>query len=83
MCREEWWCEVYAEYNLKTLKQSVTVQQGHFPANKRHKTRLIHLLTQKMAPKGIETTGDSDTYIVRCGLEKAISHSIVAITGQT
>ncbi|GBM96549.1 hypothetical protein AVEN_253054-1 [Araneus ventricosus] len=35
-----------------------------------------------MAAKGIETrvaTGDADTYIVRCGLEKATSHPIVAI----
>ncbi|GBM72866.1 hypothetical protein AVEN_39762-1 [Araneus ventricosus] len=46
---------------------------------------LIQLLTQKMAAKGIETrvaTGDADTYIVRCGLEKATSHPIVAITQQ-
>ncbi|GBN24588.1 hypothetical protein AVEN_59172-1 [Araneus ventricosus] len=38
-----------------------------------------------MAAKRIETrftAGDADTYIVRCGLEKAISHPIVAITGQ-
>ncbi|GBM83226.1 hypothetical protein AVEN_81993-1 [Araneus ventricosus] len=38
-----------------------------------------------MAAKGIETrvfTGDADTYIVRCGLEKATSHPIIAITGQ-
>ncbi|GBM69808.1 hypothetical protein AVEN_201839-1 [Araneus ventricosus] len=38
-----------------------------------------------MASEGIETrvaTGDSDTYIVRSGLEKAISHPIVFITGQ-
>ncbi|GBM14527.1 hypothetical protein AVEN_101169-1 [Araneus ventricosus] len=38
-----------------------------------------------MAAEGIETrvaTGDADTYIVRCGLDKAISHPIVAITGQ-
>ncbi|GBM66045.1 hypothetical protein AVEN_181123-1 [Araneus ventricosus] len=38
-----------------------------------------------MAAKGIEmrvATGDADTYIVRCGLEKVISHSIVAITRQ-
>ncbi|GBL79806.1 hypothetical protein AVEN_28880-1 [Araneus ventricosus] len=37
-----------------------------------------------MASEVIETriaTGDSDTYIVRCELEKAISHPIVAITG--
>ncbi|GBM16123.1 hypothetical protein AVEN_163144-1 [Araneus ventricosus] len=36
-----------------------------------------------MASEGIEmrvATGDS--YIVRCGLEKAISHPIVVITGQ-
>ncbi|GBM63606.1 hypothetical protein AVEN_65883-1 [Araneus ventricosus] len=48
---------------------------------------LIQLLTQKMAAEGIGTivtTGDADTcvMIVRCGLEKAISHPIVAITGQ-
>ncbi|GBO41379.1 hypothetical protein AVEN_31033-1 [Araneus ventricosus] len=38
-----------------------------------------------MTAKGIETrvaTGDADTYIVRCGLEKATSHPIVAITAQ-
>lgn len=38
-----------------------------------------------MAAEGIETrvdTGDADTYIVRYGLEKAISHPIVAIIGQ-
>ncbi|GBO18761.1 hypothetical protein AVEN_77672-1 [Araneus ventricosus] len=38
-----------------------------------------------MAVEGIETrvvTGDADIYIVRFGLEKAISHPIVAITGQ-
>ncbi|GBN89350.1 hypothetical protein AVEN_88785-1 [Araneus ventricosus] len=37
-----------------------------------------------MAAKGIEmriVTGDTDTYIVTCGLEEATSHSIVAITG--
>ncbi|GBM38089.1 hypothetical protein AVEN_203215-1 [Araneus ventricosus] len=51
----------------------------------KYATRLIHLLTQKMSSEGIETrvaTGDSDVYIVKCGLEKAISHPIVAITGQ-
>ncbi|GBN41858.1 hypothetical protein AVEN_196760-1 [Araneus ventricosus] len=38
-----------------------------------------------MAAEGIETrvaTGDADTYIVRCELQKAISHPIVVITGQ-
>ncbi|GBM19719.1 hypothetical protein AVEN_874-1 [Araneus ventricosus] len=38
-----------------------------------------------MAAEEIETrvaAGDVDTYNVRCGLEKAISHSIVATTGQ-
>ncbi|GBM59076.1 hypothetical protein AVEN_117514-1 [Araneus ventricosus] len=38
-----------------------------------------------MAAKGIETrvaTGDGDTYIGRCGLEKATFLPIVAITGQ-
>ncbi|GBL90150.1 hypothetical protein AVEN_135488-1 [Araneus ventricosus] len=38
-----------------------------------------------MTAKGTETrdsTGDADTYIVRCGLEKATSHPIVAIAGQ-
>ncbi|GBN04379.1 hypothetical protein AVEN_121519-1, partial [Araneus ventricosus] len=38
-----------------------------------------------MASEGIEArvvTGDSDTYIVICGFKKAISHPIVAITGQ-
>ncbi|GBM02244.1 hypothetical protein AVEN_108799-1 [Araneus ventricosus] len=38
-----------------------------------------------MAAKGTEmrvTTGDADTYTVRCGLEKVISHPIIAITGQ-
>ncbi|GBM47496.1 hypothetical protein AVEN_79626-1 [Araneus ventricosus] len=38
-----------------------------------------------MAAKGIETrvtTGDADTYIVRYGLEKAISHPIVVVRGK-
>ncbi|GBM16167.1 hypothetical protein AVEN_126437-1 [Araneus ventricosus] len=38
-----------------------------------------------MDADGIETrvtTGDADTYIVRCRIEKAISHPIVALTGQ-
>ncbi|GBM48788.1 hypothetical protein AVEN_175708-1 [Araneus ventricosus] len=38
-----------------------------------------------MVAKGFETrvaTGDADTYNVRRGLEKAISHPIVSITGQ-
>ncbi|GBM31709.1 hypothetical protein AVEN_45631-1 [Araneus ventricosus] len=38
-----------------------------------------------MAAEGIETTvatGDAATYIVRCGLEKEISHPIVAIREQ-
>ncbi|GBO05829.1 hypothetical protein AVEN_221065-1 [Araneus ventricosus] len=38
-----------------------------------------------MAFKGIDTTvatGDAETCIVRCGLEKAISHPIVVITGK-
>ncbi|GBN48568.1 hypothetical protein AVEN_103759-1 [Araneus ventricosus] len=35
-----------------------------------------------MAAETRVTTGDADTYIVRCALEKAISHPIVAITGQ-
>ncbi|GBM36606.1 hypothetical protein AVEN_170774-1 [Araneus ventricosus] len=76
---------MYAEFNLKARNQSVTVQQKQVPANERNKTRLILLLTQKIASEGIETrvaTGDADTYIVRCGLEKAIYHPIVAITGQ-
>ncbi|GBM01140.1 hypothetical protein AVEN_27240-1 [Araneus ventricosus] len=72
-----------AEFNLKARNQSVTVQ--HFLTNGRNKTRLIQLLTQKMAVIRIETrvaTGDSDIYIVRCGLEKATSHPIIAITRQ-
>ncbi|GBM75070.1 hypothetical protein AVEN_32398-1 [Araneus ventricosus] len=38
-----------------------------------------------MTSKGIETRvakGDVDAYIVRCGLEKAISHPTVAIRGE-
>ncbi|GBN49772.1 hypothetical protein AVEN_219771-1 [Araneus ventricosus] len=38
-----------------------------------------------MAAQGIETrvaTGDADAYIVRCGLEKANSYPLVAITAQ-
>ncbi|GBM49642.1 hypothetical protein AVEN_3227-1 [Araneus ventricosus] len=38
-----------------------------------------------MTAKGIETrfsAGDADTYIMRCGLEKATSHPIVVRTGQ-
>ncbi|GBN81406.1 hypothetical protein AVEN_107699-1 [Araneus ventricosus] len=64
---------------------TVTVQQEHFLANGRNRTRLIQLLRQKMTSKGIETRvakGDADTYIVRCGLEKAISHPTVAIIGE-
>ncbi|GBN83661.1 hypothetical protein AVEN_78357-1 [Araneus ventricosus] len=56
---------------------TVTVQQEHFLANGRNRTRHIHLLRQKITSKGIETRvakGDADTYIVRCGLEKASSH---------
>ncbi|GBM61775.1 hypothetical protein AVEN_18339-1 [Araneus ventricosus] len=86
------WCELPPGY-LETLIESMSrrvaallraVQQEHFPAYERNKTRLIQLLTQKMAAEGIETraaTGNADTYIVRCGLEKATSHPIVAITG--
>ncbi|GBO34670.1 hypothetical protein AVEN_120453-1 [Araneus ventricosus] len=47
--------------------------------------RLIQLLTQKIAAKGIETsiaTADADSCIVRCEVDKATSHPIVAITGQ-
>ncbi|GBN06971.1 hypothetical protein AVEN_96756-1 [Araneus ventricosus] len=64
---------------------TVTVQQEHFLANGRNRTRLIQLLRQKMNSKGIETRvakGDADIYIVRCGLEKAISHPTVAIIGE-
>ncbi|GBM81066.1 hypothetical protein AVEN_100534-1 [Araneus ventricosus] len=64
---------------------TVTAQLEHFLANGRNKTRLIQLLRQKMTSKGIETRvakGDADTYIVRCGLEKAISHPTVAIIGE-
>ncbi|GBN84578.1 hypothetical protein AVEN_185640-1 [Araneus ventricosus] len=74
-----------AEFNLKAHNQSVTIQLEHFLVNGRNKTRLIQLLTHKMAAKGIETrfsTGDADTYIMRCGLEKAISHPIVVRRGQ-
>ncbi|GBM68233.1 hypothetical protein AVEN_268717-1 [Araneus ventricosus] len=63
---------------------TVTVQQEHFLANGRNKTRL-QLLRQKMTSKGIETRVakvDADTYIVRCGLEKATSHPTVAIIGE-
>ncbi|GBN14632.1 hypothetical protein AVEN_142091-1 [Araneus ventricosus] len=69
--------DICAQFNLKSRNQSVTVQQEHFLANGRNKTRLVQLLTQKMAAKGIETrvaTGDADTYIVRSGLEKSTSH---------
>ncbi|GBM22317.1 hypothetical protein AVEN_121137-1 [Araneus ventricosus] len=70
-----------AEFKLKARNQSVTVQEEHFLANGRNKNRFIQL-TQKMTAKGIETSvaaGDADTYIVRCGLEKATFHHIVAI----
>ncbi|GBN72185.1 hypothetical protein AVEN_3675-1 [Araneus ventricosus] len=63
---------------------TVTVQQESFLANERNKTRLIQLLTQKMVVEGIETrvaTGDSDTYIVRYGLEKETSHPTLAVIG--
>ncbi|GBM83557.1 hypothetical protein AVEN_74945-1 [Araneus ventricosus] len=75
----------YAEFNLTARKQCVAVQQERFLANERNKTRLILLLTLKMTSEGIETrgaTGDADTYIARCGLEKVIPYPIVAITGQ-
>ncbi|GBN69641.1 hypothetical protein AVEN_19044-1 [Araneus ventricosus] len=64
---------------------TVTIEQEHFLASGRTRTRLIQLLRQKMTSKGIETRvakGDADTYIVRCGLEKAISHPTVAIIGK-
>ncbi|GBM08136.1 hypothetical protein AVEN_214467-1 [Araneus ventricosus] len=38
-----------------------------------------------MASKGTDTrdaTADAETYIMRCGLEKAISQPVVVITGQ-
>ena len=60
---------------------NVTVQQEHFLANEKNKTRLIHFLTQKMAARGIETKvaiGDADTTIVRCGIEKATTNPTVA-----
>ena len=46
---------------------TITVRQEHFLANERNKTRLIHLLTEKMTAAGIETTvatGDADGTIV-------------------
>ncbi|GBM21678.1 hypothetical protein AVEN_248506-1 [Araneus ventricosus] len=76
---------ICAKGNLKAHNQPFTVQQEHFLANGRNKTRLIQSLKQKMAVKGIETriaTEDANTYIARCELEKATSHPIVAITWQ-
>ncbi|CAK1594036.1 unnamed protein product [Parnassius mnemosyne] len=45
----------------------ITVQQEHFLANEKNKTRLIQFLTEKMTAAGIETTvatGDADGIIV-------------------
>lgn len=64
---------------------AITVQQEHFLANERNKTRLIHLLSEKMRAAGIETTvatGDADGTIVRCGLDKAAVHPTVVIVGE-
>ena len=64
---------------------TITVQQEHFLANERNKTMLIHLLSKKMAAAGIETavaTGDADSTIVRCGLNKAAVHPTVAIVAE-
>ena len=72
--------EIHFDENM-----SVTVQQDHFLANERNKTRLIHLLSQKMAAKGIGTTVatiDADTTIVRCGIEKATTYPTVAVIGE-
>ncbi|GBM90207.1 hypothetical protein AVEN_82202-1 [Araneus ventricosus] len=68
---------IYAEFNLETRNQSVTVRQKHFLAIERNKTRHVQLLTQKMAAKGTETrdaTVNADTYIVRSVLEKEASY---------
>ncbi len=63
----------------------ITVQQEHFLANERNKTRLIQFLTEKMRAARIETTaatGDADGTIVRCGLDKAAIHPTVVIVGE-
>ncbi|GBO26215.1 hypothetical protein AVEN_221421-1 [Araneus ventricosus] len=83
MCRSRCVCD-------KPIEQSLATSLSQFYRNiflpvEMNKTRLIQLLTQKKSAEGIETTiatGDADTYIVRCALEKSISHLIVAITGQ-
>lgn len=61
---------------------TITVQQEHFLANERNKTRLIDMLIEKMMEASIETnvaTGDADTTIVRCGLDKAVLHTTVIV----
>src|ERR1700761_6642591 len=63
----------------------VTVQQEHFLANENNKSKLIHMLSQKMIVEGIETgiaDGDADTSIVRCGVNKATTICNTAIIGE-
>ncbi|CAK1586839.1 unnamed protein product [Parnassius mnemosyne] len=63
----------------------ITVQQEHFLANEKNKTRLILFLTEKMTAAGIEitvATGDADGTIVRCELDKAAVHPTVVIVGE-
>lgn len=64
---------------------NIIVQQEHFLANEKNKTRLIELLSDKMKLNGIETVvaeGDADSTIVRCGLEKAAIRPSVTIIGE-
>lgn len=64
---------------------NVTIKQEHFLSNERNKTKLIQLLAEKMIGRGIEAriaTGDADSVIVRCALEKATTHQTVLIIGE-
>ncbi|KAG5872315.1 hypothetical protein JTB14_018312 [Gonioctena quinquepunctata] len=69
-------------FNESTI---ITIQQKHFFANERNKTRLIHLLAEKMTAAGIEitaTTRHADGTIEGCGFKRAALHSTVAIFGE-
>jgi hypothetical protein len=76
---------VIINFHENTTIGTITVQQEHFLANERNKTRLIHILTEKMTAAGIETsvaTGDADSTIVKCALGKAVLHTTVTVVGE-
>ncbi|KAJ8866255.1 hypothetical protein PR048_032098 [Dryococelus australis] len=61
-----------------------TVQQENFLANENNKTKLIELLVETLTARRIEAstaTGDVDSSIVRCGLNKVTSYSVVVVIG--